>query len=213
VPRPLSPEVLEQLNSPELKPVIFCEGLYRSGYLRLWTGLGEIPWNGHIWMGLGIMVSISSIRESVDIRADGITLTLSGIPNEMLSLGLNEAVQGNPVRIWFGVLDEQDNVIADPYMAFAGRMDVPTITEEATTASISLSVENRLIDLQRTRERRYTDNDQQIDYPGDRGLEYVPNVQEWNGIWGKAGGNNGGGGQVPKVSVGPPPYKPRRGDA
>ena len=212
MPRNLTVEVLEQLSATELKPVIFCEALFRSGYVRLWSGLGEIPWNGQIWKGLGVLTSITTIRESVDIRADGVTLTLSGIPRDMLQLGLNEAVQGNPVRLWFGVLDEQDNVIADPYMAFAGRMDVPTITEDAPTSTISLSVENRLIDLHRTRERRYTDNDQQIDFPGDRGLEYVPNVQEWNGIWGKAGGNQAGGGSVPNRNVGPPPYKPRPRD-
>lgn len=207
--RALSVEVLEQLAADALRPVIFCESLFRSGYLRLWSGLGEIPWDGKVWFGLGIMTSISTIKESVDVRADGINLILSGIPQEMLQKGLNEAVQGNPVKIWFGVLDESNNVIADPYMAFGGRMDVPTISEDGTTATIELSVENRLIDLHRTRERRYTDRDQQLDYPGDRGLEFVPNVQEWNGIWGKSGTTN----SISTPHYGPPSYKPHPGDA
>jgi hypothetical protein len=32
--------------------------------------------------------------------------------------------------------------------------------------------------------RRYTNEDQQAEVPGDRGFEYVPSVQELNFKWG-----------------------------
>jgi hypothetical protein len=58
--------------------------------------------------------------------------------------------------------------------------------EQAETATVSISYEGRLIDLERPRARRYTHDDQQIDFPGDRGFEYVPTLQEWNGVWGRS---------------------------
>ena len=38
--------------------------------------------------------------------------------------------------------------------------------------------------LKRSRERRYTHDDQQIDFPGDLGFEFVPKLQELNLVWG-----------------------------
>jgi hypothetical protein len=36
--------------------------------------------------------------------------------------------------------------------------------------------------------RRYTQDDQQINYSGDNGFLFVPAIQEWNGAWGTPGG-------------------------
>ena len=43
---------------------------------------------------------------------------------------------------------------------------------------ISLTCESRLVDLERAEVRRYTDADQQAEYPGDRFFEFVPALQE-----------------------------------
>jgi hypothetical protein len=159
------------------------------------------------WQGAGSLGTISPMTESADVKANGVTIAFSGIPSADIARVLNEVRQGYPVKIWFGCLDSAGNVIADPYQAFGGRMDVPAIDEGATTSTISISVENRLIDLQKPRERRYTHEDQQISYAGDLGFQYVPQIQDWNGTWGKAGsgghlqpigggsgGSHGGGG-------------------
>jgi len=77
-------------------------------------------------------------------------------------------------------------LVADPAIAFAGRLDVPEIDDNGQTATITISYESRLVDLERPRERRYTHEDQQIDYSGDLGFEYVAAIQEWNGVWGRS---------------------------
>lgn len=205
--RPLTPAVVERLQSDHLSPVIFCEILFRSGYGRYWTGIGLVPWNGFVWTGTGTLGTITPIKESVDVRADGITLTMTGIPQEAIEQALEDTIPGLPCKIWFGVLDEMSNVIADPYMAFAGRTDVPTVAEGGESATISLTIENRLIDLKRSRERRYTNQDQQLISVGDLGFEYVEQLQEWNGTWGKAGGSQGVGGGGP-AGIPPPVHRP-----
>jgi hypothetical protein len=104
---------------------------------------------------------------------------------------LGECRLNAPVKLWLGVLNEADAVIVDPYESFGGRMDVPSIEEGGETSTIKLRVENRLVDFNRARERRFTHEDQQIDYPGDLGFEYVAGYQEWNGVWGKPGSTAG----------------------
>jgi hypothetical protein len=77
-----------------------------------------------------------------------------------------------------------DRLVADPFLAFEGRFDVPEILDEGETAVITASGESRLIDLDRVRARRYTDEDQKLDFPNDLGFEYVPKIQDKEIFWG-----------------------------
>lgn len=187
MPRPLTASMLQQLVAANIRPVLLLKLQFNSAASYVWSGIGTLQWNGQQWIGLGHLGTISAIEESSEIKATNVTFQLTGIDPADLRQALNEVRQGNPVQLWFGTLGDNNNVIADPLQIFAGRMDVPTIDEGTATSTISLSVENRLIDLNRSRERRYTNQDQQIDHPGDLGFQYVQLIQNWNGTWGKPG--------------------------
>ena len=185
--RDLTSAVQAEVLKMKVKPVIFVEGQFTSGITRFWSGIGTIIWNGQTWTGVGNLGGVSPISEGTEPHADGIELSLSGIPSDLVTKALGECRPNAPVKLWFGLLDEAEAVIADPYQSFGGRMDVPSVEEGGETSTIKLRVENRLVDFNRARERRFTHEDQQIDYPGDLGFEYVAGLQEWNGVWGKPG--------------------------
>lgn len=166
-----------------LRPVLFYEGEFASGTLRLWSGVGSISWSGNNWVGAGNLLSVSEIDETTEIRAAGTTVSLSGLNPSIISAALGQARQGLPGRVWIGALAADGSIIADPFMAFEGRLDVPEISRSADACTVSISYESRLIDLERPRERRITHEDQQIDYPGDRGREYVASLQDKVVIW------------------------------
>ena len=63
-------------------------------------------------------------------------------------------------------------------------MDVMSIQESGEQATINITGESRLIDLEIARERRYTSEDQKIDFPDDKGLEFVADLQDKQIIWG-----------------------------
>ena len=98
-----------------------------------------------------------------------------------------------------GGFDSNDSVIASPTIVFSGFMDTMTINESGTTGVIAVTVENRLIEFEKTRVRRYTDNDQRIEHPSDDGLEYVSQIQEKAIVWGDKDANpiSYGNGSVP----------------
>jgi hypothetical protein len=185
--RDLTASAITQLTASRCFPIVFCELKFSSGTSRLWSGIGDLSWDGHTWSGTGRLASVSAMPEGSDVAAEGLTLTLDGIPTTYVQQVLTECRQGYPVKIWLGFMDTSGSIVADPYQSFSGRMDVPTINESAETCSVSLTVESRLIDLQRPRERRYTHEDQQLDYPGDTGFENVAALQNLNIVWGKAG--------------------------
>ena len=106
----------------------------------------------------------------------------NGVLHDIISAALGQA-RRLPGKVWIGALDSAGAVIADPFLAFEGRLDVPDIIDDGETCTVTVSYESRLIDLERPRERRITHEDQQIDYPGDRFREYVAGLQDQVIVW------------------------------
>ena len=182
--RTITAAVVAELASGQVRPAIFFEAQFPSGFLRLWSGLGGITWNGSVWTGAGNMMGIGAIEESADVVATGTTISLSGIPTDLVSLCLADARQGMPGKVWIGFMTAAMAVIADPILAFAGRLDVPSIMDGAERCEIQITYESRLIDLNRSREFRYTHESQQLFSAGDRGFEYVSALQDKEVRWG-----------------------------
>ena len=196
MPRNLTAAVLAQIKAEQLAPALFVQMLFSSGWLYVWTGSypittampqGSAPGSGsnQVWTGVGNLGSISAISDTSDVSAAGITLSLSGIPAGMMTQALGQVRQGNPVFIWQAFLTAAGAIVASPYQAWAGRMDTCTIDDNPDTCTISLTAENRLLDLNRIVERRYVSMDQIIDFPGDTGFDYVPSIQELSIVWGR----------------------------
>jgi len=177
---------IEELGKKTKSLVVFFEGEFASGVVNLWSGLGNIPWDGKTWTGTGGLGTITPIEDSSDIRATGINVSLSGMSSELISIIMQECRTGKGGKVWLGFINSSGNVIADPALAFIGRLDLPDIEDAGTTCNITIAYENRLRDLERPRELRYTHESQQRLYPGDLGFEYVPSLQEWNGKWGRS---------------------------
>jgi hypothetical protein len=63
-------------------------------------------------------------------------------------------------------------------------LNQPTITVGGETADIKINCENRLIDLNTSVQRRYTNDDRQLVAPGDLGLRSQSGIQEVAINWG-----------------------------
>jgi hypothetical protein len=179
--------MLTQISAQKLSPILLCEMDFLSGTTRLWNGVGSITWGGQTYTGAGQFGSVSPVEESTDISAKGITLSLNGIPSDIIAIALLDDYQGRAAKVWLGALNSSGAIVTDPIQIFGGRMDVMSISDSGDTGSISLTAENRLIDLNRARERRFTDEDQQIDFPGDKGFEFVAGIQDKPIYWGVPG--------------------------
>lgn len=183
--RDLTAGMQSAISATEVEPILLFEGVFISGNVYAWSGYGTIVWNGENWIGTGTLLSVSEVSENSDTGAAGATVALNGIPQTLISLALAECRQGASGRIYFGVLSS-GAVLADPILMFEGKLDVPTIEEDAEVSSITITYESRLIDLERPRINRYTKEDQIRIFPGDKGFDYVPSIQEQKITWGRA---------------------------
>lgn len=182
--RSLTAGMLTAIAAGTVRPALFFEGVYDSGgsdaYLRLWTGVGSISWNGHTWVGGGEQLGISQLEETRDVKAVGFTVTLSGMPSSLVAIALASVRQGRAGTLWLGCFDASNALIADPYQLQKGRFDIVVIEDAGETCTIAAQYESRLVDLERPRERFYTSEDQYLDFAADLGFAFVPDIQ--NGV-------------------------------
>ncbi len=157
---------------------IFAEIEFISGTTRVWSGVGDKLLGGNTFIGVGDLGAISGIEETDDVKAASVELTLSGIPSAILSLALGDSRQGKTATIWLAFLDSSLAIIADEVILFRGRTDIPTIMEGGETSSMSMRVENHLLDLKRASNHRYTQEEQHETYPADDFFEFVPSLQD-----------------------------------
>ncbi len=179
--RDIASAISNALDDQTISVFWACDLLFDSpNALHFWSGIGDLSLDGETYTGAGDLLGISELRESSDIAAYGATLTLSGIPSSIISVALAEPYQGRKAVVKFGV-DVGGTKTA--FTVFTGEMDQMSISFGADTATISLDVESRMIDLNRPRIRRYTDADQQSRYVGDLAFEFVPRLQSESLEW------------------------------
>lgn len=171
-------------SDSELSPIMAVHFALDSGDIRFWNGLGDVTIDGSTFNGVGSVMAISAIEETNEIAARGATITLSGLDSSVISAALSENYQNRTVTIYVGTIAENRTTAA--YVLFRGRLDVMTIEESGELTNISITAENRLIDLERPRIRRYTNEDQKSLYPNDIGLEFVDDLQDKTLDWGQS---------------------------
>ena len=181
--RSVTTALANSLDDDVVYPFFAVDLLFTSGSVYLWTGLGDITISAKSYVGTGNLLSISAIEEASDLSVKGATIQLSGVPASLITLALTEAYQGRLCKIYFGTMTDT----ATYTEVFTGYMDQMTMEEGADSATITLAVESRLIDLERPRTRKYNNSDQKARYSTDKGLEFVDDIQDKQPFWGRAG--------------------------
>jgi hypothetical protein len=206
--RDVSPSVLNSLDDDVVYPFYAIELLFDGdNTLRMWTGQGTLVYDGVSYYGTGQILTVDSVEETTEMSAKGATLTLSAVPPQVLSLALSEPYQGRRCNIFFGMfasgnlltesnvfllLEDDSKILLQSQdtgltQIFSGYMDQMNIDEGPDSSVIKLTVENKLIDLERVRVARFTSSYQKSIYPNDRGLEFIEDLQDKNIVWGRAG--------------------------
>lgn len=167
------------VQASEVHPILIAKINTSGGDVRVWTGIGDLTFDSETYTGTGDLGGVSEISEKSDMSATGLTFTLSGIPSSTISIALGQMQQGRACTLWLALLNTSTGaLINNPYELFSGFTDVTIISEGGETSTIAINAENRMISLERTRVRRYTDEDQQNEVSGDKGFEFVPGLQD-----------------------------------
>ena len=169
--------------------------------VRLHTWKDELTINSETYEGAGTLLSIGDISDSSELKSDGVTVAISGMDTTVLGYALTENYQNRPITIFMGYLDGGGTKVSGVMTAFKGRMQAITITDDPQGAStVVVESENRLVDLRRPSNLRYTKESQKFIDSTDTAFNRVQQVQKQEIYWGrKRAISAGGGGEVDPV--------------
>lgn len=184
--RALSSAAVALVTSTVVRAVGLAEFLFDSGTIRLWTGYGDLVYDGNTYTGTGNLGAVTAAEETQELRAVNAQFELSGIDPAIIALVESEPMQDRRVLFYLGFVTEAapNTLITTPYRLFTGRVDTADTEHTGETATVLITAENVLVTLERANERRFTDEDQGLLYPDDKGLEFVNSLQDTNLQWG-----------------------------
>jgi len=183
--------VAVNLGNASIRPFFAVDLLFDTPQYY-WTGLGDLTVAGVTYGGAGNLLDISALPETSEIKAANATISLSGINGALLSTALQTQYHGRLARVKFG--------LSDPVVLveiFVGYMDQMTIEEGPDSCTISLSLESRLVDLERPRPVRFTTESQRLRFPNktpDKAFEFINDLQTKPLMWGRGVRMSAGGG-------------------
>jgi hypothetical protein len=165
----------------------------------VFTGAGTIFFPdtddvSHPWIGAGEFGSIDTIGEGTDGSATGVKVTLNRVPAELADDVNDQATRGAAFSIYFGVLDQSQQIVTATQLIWRGRLDEYRIVHAGETLSVEVTAESRAIDQRRPSIKRFTNEYQQRQHSGDKVFEYVPQMAEIPILWAAASQNSTGGG-------------------
>lgn len=163
--------------------------------ILVWTGKDDLVIASETYTGAGSLLSIGGIEDGRELKSTGLTVGLSGMDSTVLNYALTENYQNRFLTLFMGYLMGGSNEVAGTIVLFKGRMTTLTINDDPNGSTIVIDAENRLIDLNRPSNLRYTKESQEFLYTGDTGLDRINQIQDKEIVWGrKAGGGGIGGG-------------------
>ena len=157
------------------------------GPMRMWTGLGtrtiNVRGTDQVFAGTGALLNIAAAEEVADLSAKAMTISLSGIDTNLISLALQEPYQRRKARVYMG-----EKNVASVVEIFSGQMDTMQITDEPEASTVVLTIESKLVELERSRNWRYTDESHKSRHSGDTFFSYIQSIQDQQVAWGRATG-------------------------
>lgn len=172
--------LLSALAQSEVQPYYAVEMLFDSGPVRLWTGYSNRSVAGNTYVGAGELLNIQGLAEVADLSAKSITISLSGVAVSLVSLALQEPYQRRVCRVYFG-----EASVSETVEVFSGQLNVMSIEDSGDASTISVLVDSKLVELERSSNRRYTSENQKSRHPDDTFFDYVSAIQDAEIVWGR----------------------------
>ena len=170
---------------------------FDTSTLLLHSGGGDLVINSETYTGAGTLLAVSDIEDSNDLKSAGVTFQLSGMNSTVLGYAVSENYQNRPITLLLAFVSGGTDHVDGVMTLYKGRMVSTSMTDSPTDGvMITLITENRLLDLERPCNYRYTKESQvAIAGTGDTGFDAVEKLQDMDILWGRnQGGNYVGGG-------------------
>ena len=178
--RAISSNLLSALTAPVAQPFYAVELFFNQGTVRLWTGVGDRTINNDVYVGAIGLLGVSAAEEISDLSAKTMSITVSGLESAALSIAMTEPYQRRVAKVYLG-----EQSVSDVVEIFSGQMNTMSIEDSGENSTIQISIESKLVELERSANWRYTDENHKSRNSGDSFFSYVKSIQDLQVAWGR----------------------------
>ncbi len=205
--RDLNALLVTELQKPMIRPVWIIRLDIEDDPVQVWTGAGsfeptgtgDTALDGFTFDGIGNIGEIGAMSDS-ETGSKVLTLGLPGveIDKDLLNQVVNliKTWQFRDAWVWFALLDENTNLVYNPFRIKTGRMDTMKAGHTGKTGRIDVEIESHQAFISRALDTRYSEQREIDDI--DSSQDYIHDLANKQPGIGISGGNDysgtGGGG-------------------
>lgn len=144
-----------------------------DGVFYAWTGIGTLSWDGHEWTGVGVLGSITPVRQVTDLQIQELQFHLSGVPPQQTKW-LSSSVRGREAQAWLAALKPDGTVVKYPYRLSISLLDYQSyFIDESGSPQLTLIGQTGFYTLDRAVDEVWSAEDQKRSFPTDTGLDLM----------------------------------------
>lgn len=176
----LSLELLDAIRASEATGHVFVYFDHPEGEIRVWSGIGERTWLGETWSGIGGLGRVGGVEYTGELREHEVTIELSRVDMTLLGLA-STGIQGRTVTVFLR-WEKLDGRFFDDYLTMWKGLADYAVSSEAQrsgsvqTATLQIICRSPLADWRNAAGVAYTNEEQQVLYPGDTGFDRIPDL-------------------------------------
>lgn len=169
---------------------------FKSGPMHIWEGDGPYLREGITWRGLGHrrdgagnpLQSIDGLEQAINGQSQPLTLVLSGVDETVVAAAKKDAdadeVEGRDLVVRLGFFTQRLVPLDGLVVLGVWTMQKPSFQATGVgLRTITLPCETLFVQRSRSPFSLLTDRDQQRLFPGDKGLSFVPTLQDKELQW------------------------------
>ncbi len=175
----------------QVKKIVYYARLdFSGGVERFHTEIGPKTavhpiYGSESYTGIGDFGGLSAaVVESVSGAPKSVELSITGIKASKITTMLVDDYFRRDAEIMIGLEDDAGDLIEDPEIVFSGFMDKADIALNEGVGQITLTCESRGVNLLRSSDKRFTDEDKQAEVSGDLLAEYIWRMMDLELYWG-----------------------------
>lgn len=179
--RSIDQGTLRAMSLDSYRPVILIEINTPGLFIRLTSNMQDVVFDGNTYTA-GALSGVGGIAETDDLNDAQMSIIFSGIDPAIKSAVVSSNFINSPISVRIQFFDEQWVAHGDGLVYFIGSAAGQNIAS-GQTSEITVSCRSRMASLSRPRSERYSDQEQQAQYPGDLGMQFASELASRTIVW------------------------------
>lgn len=179
--RTIDSNTLRAMTRLDYRPVVLVEIDTPSLPIRLTSNTQDIVFESNTYTA-NALGGISTISETADLNDAQISIIFSGIDPAIKAVVASPDFINSSVTVHIQFFDENWQPSGDGLIYFIGSAASQNIAS-GQSSDITVSCKSKVATLSRPRSERYSDQEQQAQYPGDLGMQYASELASKEIIW------------------------------